>query len=139
LHLAHFIGNAARGIGAVVDRSVDHALIHTLPQNARGTVDERLHENRGIDFIDVILVHHCRVKAVQRVGDFLRQVRLAEVEHIGEESAEQSDNDRDAHEQIFCVAAGRSCRRVDTCASSKHRSKEMLKAVVDANQSADHR
>src|SRR5580700_1861053 len=137
--MSHVVGNEARSVGAVVDRGVDHVTVHALPQNASRAVDEWLDENRCVNLIDVVLMHHRGVEPVQSIGDFLREVRLAEVEHVGKESAQQSHNYRDAHEQILFVATNRFSRAFDSDSCSKHWSKKMLKAVVDANQSADHR
>src|ERR1700722_8368958 len=127
--MSHFVGNAACGVSAVVDRGVDHVTVHALPQNASRAVDEWLDENCGVNLIDVVLMHHRGVEAVQSIGDFLREVRFAEVEHIGKESAKQSHNYRDAHEQILSVAA----RRFSSCfcdhARAEHWREEVLETI----------
>ncbi len=62
-------------VGAVVHGRVNHALIHAVPENARRAVDQRLHEQRRVDFVDVVLVHDRLVEAAERCPRSSAEVR----------------------------------------------------------------
>src|ERR1700685_3415511 len=134
----------ARALGRLVNNGVNNSLVHSMPQNARGAVDERFNEYGCIKFVDVILVHHRVVETAESPSDLLRQFGFLRIKKIGQVPTEKRQRDGDAHQKPFRAASSRlsycaRCfgggRQGDTLL--KHRCQKMFEAIADTDQSAE--
>src|SRR5215467_4844756 len=120
-----------RAIGGIVHGIVDDLAVNSLPENRRRAVNQRFDEYFCVDLIDVILVQNRVVQSTQRCGDLLRKLRLTHIQHVSEKETENSNRDGDCHQQELSGVTGAFRSRFSR--RTKHRSKEMLKSVPEAN------
>jgi len=71
--------------------AVDDAVVHSLPEDAAGTARDRMHDQRVIGFIHIILVQQQPVTSLPSVPPAGRQSRARHVEAIGDVNARERD------------------------------------------------
>ena len=96
----------ARAIGAVVQRGVNHALVHAVPENAARAVHHRLDEQNRIEFINVIFIENCVIKAAESVRDFVGKLRAQIVENRRHDETQQGSKNRNSGKEQVSRAAG---------------------------------
>ncbi len=87
--MANLVGNLPRPIAGVIHGPINDLSVHILPKNSSRAVDQRLDEERRVEFVDVVLVHHCLIEAAERVSNLLRQILALVIEQVCKIKAQQ--------------------------------------------------
>src|ERR1700751_2091445 len=95
------VRDMACAICALVQRSVNYALIHAMPENAPRAVYRRLDEQNRIEVINVIFIENCVIKAAESVRDFVGKFRTQIVQNGGQKETQQGSKDRNSSKEQF--------------------------------------
>src|ERR1700690_2427668 len=141
LHVASFVRQVARRIGGIVHGRIDHSLVHPVPQDFSGAVDQRFDKEDGVKLIDIVLIDNRTVESAQTLCEERRQLRAAAIKQIRQQPSEPSDADGNTHQYIFNGLRGLWSGSLYGYVRYllEHGSQEMFEAISVSDESPNNR
>src|SRR5712671_7219259 len=79
LGVAHAVADAGHALGDAVNGAIDGASVDGLPEDVGGEPEQRLDDEGGVNFVDVIFVQQSVVEAAHGFGELFGLAGLTEV------------------------------------------------------------